>query len=157
MAVLSLLLKFLLYFTGIIGFLLVNRIFVTDPTLRKWLMQSFEGENGRASGKSISAFALVMCVVIGWFIAIHFGEKHLAPEYYYYGIIGLVISLFGVKAVTSIVGGKYSLASNGDGSIMATGNTAGAPPIVNPNPPPPENPFTEVIAQTPDQTKANPS
>lgn len=112
-------LKYILYLILIIGFLIINKIFVTNPELRKWIMQSFE-ENGRCSGKSLSAFLCTTAVMIGWFIAIHYGDRHTAPEYYFWGIIGLITSLYGIREVGKVMTTKYT--SNGNGSGNGNGN-----------------------------------
>lgn len=124
-------LKYILYAISILGFLWVNKIFITNPELRKWLMQSFEDENGRTSGKAFSAFTCTSAVVIGYFIAVHYGENHTAPEYYFWGMIGLVTSLYGIKEVgkvmTTYSANKYS---NGNGNGNGHGN--GAEPAPQP-------------------------
>lgn len=104
--------KYILYAISILGFLWVNKIFITDPELRKWLLQSFE-DNGKASGKSLSAFACTSAIVIGWFISIHYSEHHIAPEYYFWGLLSLVGGLYGIKEVGKVM---TKTPVNGNGS-----------------------------------------
>lgn len=118
-------LKYILYLILISGFLYINKIFVTDLKLRSWIMQSME-ENGRASGKSLSAFICTFGVMTGWFIAIHYGDKHTAPEYYFWGIVGLITSLYGIREVGKVMTTKYSANSNGNGISNPNGNEQGS-------------------------------
>ena len=125
-------LKYILYLIAIIGFLWVNKIFVTDPVLRAWLMASFEetvdGKN-KTSGKAFSAFAVTCALVIGWFIAIHYGAKHLAPEYYFFGMLSYAGGMYGMKEVGKVMTTKYTAPFNGNPTAPA-----GEPAIVVPSP-----------------------
>ena len=111
--------KYILYAMSIAGFLWVNKIFITDPVLRKWLLQSFESDNGRASGKSLSAFACTSALILGWFISIHYSKDHIAPEYYFWGILSLVGGLYGIKEVGKAM---TKNGSNGNGNGNAHGS-----------------------------------
>lgn len=120
--------KYILYLISIAGFLWVNKIFITNPELRKWLMQSFEDENGRTSGKAFSGFTCTTAVVVGWFIAVHYGKDHTAPEYYFWGMIGLVTSLYGIKEVGKVMTTKYT-GTNGNGNGHSNGEPAPQPKL----------------------------
>lgn len=107
--------KYILYLILILGFLWTNRIFVQNLELRRWLMQSFEDDTtGRASGKSLSAFICTTGLLVGWFISIHYGEDHVAPEYYFWGLLGLITSLYGIKEVGKVLNTKYTTGANGN-------------------------------------------
>lgn len=129
MEVLQPYLKYVIYLILGIGFLYTNRIFIADPDLRRWLMQSFEEPTtGKASGKSLSAFVCTFGLMIGWLIAIHYGENHIAPEYYFWGILGLITSLYGIREVGKVMNTKYT--GNGNGN----GNGNGHAPVVEVKP-----------------------
>lgn len=102
-----------LYLVAIIGVLYVNKIFLTDPDLRQWILQSFEDDNGRASGKALSAFACTFAIVTGWFIAMHYGDHHLAPEYYFIGLLSYAGGLYGIKELGRVMNTKYTAPYNG--------------------------------------------
>lgn len=116
--------KYILFLILIIGFLWVNKIFVTNETLRPLLIQSFEDENGRISGKSISAFVCVIAVIMGWFIAILYSPTHEAPEYYFWGILGLISALYGIKEIGRVATSKPS-------SLLDAGNSSTVAQIQN--------------------------
>lgn len=122
--------KYILYLITIIGFLWINKIFIKDPELRKWLMQSFEDDaTKRASGRSLSAFACTSALLMGWGIAIHYGENHTAPEYFFWGLLSLIGGLYGIKEVGKVMTTKYT-GANGNGNGNGHGN--GAEPAPQP-------------------------
>lgn len=109
--------KYILYLISILGFLWVNRIFITDPALRKWLMVSFEDENGRTSSKNLSAFACTLSIIVGWFISIHYSQNHIAPEYYFWGLLSLICGLYGIKEIGRVSTAKYTYGNGGSGDV----------------------------------------
>ena len=113
-------LKYILYLILILGFLWTNRIFIQDPILRRWI-QSFVEENGQPSSKKASAIICTVGLILGWLIGIHYSENHIAPEYYFWGILGLITSLHGIKEVGKVMTTKYT-GSNGNGN--GNGHTA---------------------------------
>lgn len=94
------------YALAVIALFIVARKIYFDKELRKFFMQSASDENNQASGKSLTAFALTFCIVVGWFIAIHYSDHHVAPEWYFWGIVSLVAGLYGIKEVGKVVGIK---------------------------------------------------
>jgi protein-S-isoprenylcysteine O-methyltransferase Ste14 len=95
------------FLSGLFVFLTSIYLFVKDVQFRKWLMASWEEENGRASGKSLTAFvmsALLLYVVIA---AVNSSENKLIPEWMFWGIIILISSLYGIKLAT-----KYTWFNN---------------------------------------------
>ena len=66
-------------------------------------------EKDKPSGKAISAFIFVHLIVISTLSAIIFTTTHLVPEYMFYTISGLILSLYAVKAVTTLTGKKDSV------------------------------------------------
>lgn len=116
--------KYILFLIFIIGFIWANKIFIENETLRPLLIQSFEDETGRISGKSISAFVCVIAVIMGWFIAILSSPKHEAPEYYFWGILGLISALYGIKEIGRVATSKpSSLLDSGISSTTTTTQT----------------------------------
>jgi hypothetical protein len=88
-------------------FLYVNRIFVKDPILRSWLMQSLqETKNGGASGKSLSGFLLVQVIVFSSIVAIIYSPYHVLPEFMFISILTFVGSLYGIKVASKYYDGK---------------------------------------------------
>lgn len=80
--------------------------FIKDKEFRKWLMASWEEESGRASGKSLTAFvmsALVACVVV---VAVKYSDKHLIPEWMFWGLIAFVGGLYGIKVASKYTSGE---------------------------------------------------
>ncbi len=78
-------------------FLWINRIFVKDPALRKWIMSSFEEVTGKSSSKSLTAFIFVQLVAFATVSAIVYAPNHLLPEYFLYALLAFVASLYGIK------------------------------------------------------------
>lgn len=106
--------KYLVYAVAIFCYFKTMMVFVKDEKLRTWLMGSFEEANtNKASGKALSAFVLIHCVAVGWFIAIHYSEKHIPLEYMFWGILGLITSLYGIKEIGRTLTNK----SNGNGKL----------------------------------------
>lgn len=88
-------------------FLYVNRIFVKDPILREWLLQSLqETKNGGASGKSLSGFLLVQVIVFSSIVAIIYSPYHVLPEFMFISILTFVGSLYGIKVASKYYDGK---------------------------------------------------
>lgn len=88
-------------------FLYVNRIFIKDPILRSWLMQSLqETKNGGASGKSLSGFVLVQVIVFSAIVAIIYSPYHVLPEFMFIGILTFVGSLYSIKVASKYYDGK---------------------------------------------------
>lgn len=101
-------LKYILYLIAIIGFLRVNKIFLYDPKMRAWLMVGFEDEHGRTNTKLIAAFTTIMCILLGWFISIHFSPNHTPPEWYFIGLISLISTLYAIKETGKVMTAKYN-------------------------------------------------
>lgn len=95
--------KLIGYAVFIAGILWINRVFITDTDLRKWLLKSFEEDTGKTSGRSLSAFLCTVSLVTGWFISIYYSKDHTAPEYYFWGLLSLIGGLYGIKEVGRIV------------------------------------------------------
>lgn len=100
-------------------FLYVNRIFVKDPILRKWLMASFEERDGKASGKSITSFVFAKLIAFATIIAIIYAPNHLLPEYFLISLLTFVGGLYGVK-----VASKYYDGKNNTTTTFAENNTS---------------------------------
>ncbi len=98
-------------------FLYINRMFIKDPVLRKWVLASFEETPGKSSGKSLTAFIFVHLVAFATFVAIMYSDKHLLPEYFLYAILGFVASIYGIK-----LAGKHKM-FNGDESVTDSETT----------------------------------
>jgi hypothetical protein len=111
-------LKYILYLIAIIAVVWVNRKLLTDPQLRKWLMGSFEEANThKASGKSLSAFIFCVVIALATLISIHYSKDHIIPEFIFWGVLGLITSLYGIKEVGRMVSGKQ-------GNVNGNGTTA---------------------------------
>jgi len=102
-------------------FLYINRIFINDPILRKWIMASFEENEGKASGKSITSFIFAKLIAFATVVAIIYSPNHLLPEYFLISLLTFVGGLYGIK-----VASKYFTPSD-----------------TNPPPPPPPPPPIE--------------
>lgn len=77
-------------------FLYINRVFMKDETLRKWLLGSLS-ENGVASGKSLTAFIFSKLIAISTLAAIIYSPSHLLPEYYLISLLTFISSLYGIR------------------------------------------------------------
>lgn len=123
----------ILYLVAIIGVLSVNWMFIRDKELRAWIMTSMEDSEGRASGKALSAFVCTFAIVVGWFIAMHYGESHLAPEYYFVGLLSYAGGLYGIKEIGKVMNTKYTApfsggngnGNNNNGNNNSSGNNNG--------------------------------
>jgi hypothetical protein len=78
-------------------FLYVNRLFINDPVLRKWILASFEEHEGRASGKSITSFVFAKLIAFSTVVAIVYAPNHLLPEYFLISLLTFVGGLYGIK------------------------------------------------------------
>jgi hypothetical protein len=106
-------------------FLYVNRIFVKDPILRAWLMQSLqETKNGGASGKSLSGFLLVQVIVFSSIVAIIYSPYHVLPEFMFIGILTFVGSLYGIKVASKYYDGKNNTTTTFTESNTNTSSTS---------------------------------
>jgi hypothetical protein len=131
--------KYIIFIAYMIGFLVVNKIFVTDPILRKWLIASLEETPGKSSGKSITAFIFSKLIVISTLAAILYAPGHLLPDYFLISLLTFVGGLYGIK-----VASKYFTPDNGgppppgsDPNEIINGPAPAAPinnPIVPVNP-----------------------
>ncbi len=110
--------KYILFLILILGFLWVNRIFITDKELRGLLIESFQDETQRISGKSISAFVCVSSLIMGWFISILYSERHIPPEYQWWLLLSLISGLYGIKEVGKISSAKFNAPFNGNPNIV---------------------------------------
>jgi hypothetical protein len=112
--------KYVEYLVAIVGGLIVNKIFVTDPKLRAWLMTAIEESPGRVSIKLILGALMGFAVTVGFFIAVHFSINHAAPDYYLYAICGLITSLFGIREIGKVMSTKYSAPFNNQSNTTMT-------------------------------------
>ncbi len=111
--------KYIIFIVYMGGFLWINKIFISDPVLRKWLIQSFqETPDGGASGKSITAFIFSKLIVIATLAAILYSPNHILPDSLFWGILTFVGSLYGIK-----VASKYFTPETGSSSESSTTNT----------------------------------
>jgi hypothetical protein len=81
-------------------FLYVNRMFINDPVLRKWIMASFEEHDGKASGKSITSFVFAKLIAFATIVAIIYAPNHLLPEYFLISLLTFVGGLYGIKVAS---------------------------------------------------------
>lgn len=93
-------------------FLYINRMFMTDPVLRKWLMASLEETPNRASGKSLTAFVFAKLVAFATMVAIVYSPAHLLPEYFLISLLTFIGSVYGIK-----LAGKYFSGDKGKTEI----------------------------------------
>jgi hypothetical protein len=69
-----------------------------------WLRASFEETPGRASGKAISAFILVLVWVAACIVAIICSFGHILPEWMGYTNASLVAAFYSIKLVGKMFG-----------------------------------------------------
>jgi len=81
-------------------------LFIKDANFRKWLMASWEEKEGRASGKSLTAFVMSALLAFVVIVAIKYSEKHLIPEWMFWGLIAFVGGLYGIKVVSKYTSGE---------------------------------------------------
>ncbi len=81
-------------------FLYINRMFLKDPALRKWLMASLEEKDGRASGKSLSGFIFSKLIAFATLTAIIYSPNHILPEFFLISLLTYIASLYGIKMAT---------------------------------------------------------
>lgn len=98
-------------------FLYINRIFINDPVLRKWVLASFEEHDGRASGKAITSFVFSKLIAFATLVAILYAPDHLLPEYFLISLLTFVGSLYGIK-----IASKYF--NSGSGTTTETTSTS---------------------------------
>lgn len=63
--------------------------------------------DGKPDSKKMSGFVMVVSLLAGFFIAIYYADKHLAPEFFVYIIAGLIASFYGIREVGRFVNNKY--------------------------------------------------
>jgi len=86
-------------------FLYINRMFINDPVLRKWVLASFEEHEGRASGKAITSFVFAKLIAFATLVAIIYAPDHLLPEYFLISLLTFVGSLYGIKMASKYFNG----------------------------------------------------
>ena len=74
--------------------------------------------NGGVSSKRVVGFSSFILIVVSWMVALFGGP--LLPEYYYFGVIGIIIGCFGLN---SAVSATY-LKTHKDNSDTKTVNTS---------------------------------
>lgn len=89
-------------------FLYINRIFIKDPVLRKWIMASFEERDGKASGKSITAFVFAKLIAFATLVAIVYAPDHLLPEYFLISLLAFIGGMYGVKVASKYYDNKVT-------------------------------------------------
>ena len=122
-------------------FLYVNRIFIKDPVLRKWIMSSFE-ENNKASGKSITSFVFAKLTAFATLTAIVYSPNHILPEFFLISLLTFIASLYGIKMAS-----KYF-----NGSDNTQTQTTTVQPTVKP-----DVPVQEVVVEQPKDENQNPN
>jgi hypothetical protein len=114
--------KYLLFFIWIIVFAIVNSIFVRDKNLRKWILSSFEEQEGKASGKAITAFVLVHVVVIALLASILYSPNHIIPETMFDSTLIFISSLYSIKLIGKYGGRLGSFNGNDSSTSSDTSN-----------------------------------
>lgn len=105
-------------------FLYINRMFIKDPVLRKWLMASLEERDGKASGKSITSFVFAKLIAISTITAIIYAPNHLLPEYFLISLLTFVGGLYGVKVASKYYDGKNNTTTTFTESNTNTSSTS---------------------------------
>lgn len=82
---------------------IVSRYVFRDKELRTWFIGSFS-ENGRASGKSLTAFVFAKILAFATIVAIIYAPSHLLPEYYFISILTFVGGLYGIRMASKYFG-----------------------------------------------------
>lgn len=90
----------------------VYKIMTTDHLL-SFLKKSLCEENGKPSGKSISGFACINSMLIGFFISIYYAKDHTPPDWYVYALATLIGSFYGMKEI-----GKFAKPGNGTTEVF---------------------------------------
>ncbi len=106
-----------------LGFIWTLRVIFKRDHLLQYILESFLGDNGKPDGKKISAFLFVATLIMGFFIATYYAEKHQPPEFYVYTIAMLVTSFYGIREVGRYIQTKFS------GSVDAATNGAVNNPV----------------------------
>ncbi len=96
-------------------FLYINRMFIKDPVLRKWVMASFEETPNRSSGKSFASFVFTKIIAFATVVAIVYSPLHILPEYFLISLLAFVGGLYGIK-----IAGKYFSGGSDTTSSSAT-------------------------------------
>lgn len=89
--------------SSLLMMVIVTYLFITDVKFRNWLMASWEEKIGRASGKSLTAFSMsgLICAVV--VVAVKYSEKHIIPEWMFFGLLAFVGGLYGIKVASKYV------------------------------------------------------
>lgn len=119
-------------------FLYVNRVFIKDPILRKWIIASFEEQEGRASGKAITSFVFAKLTAFATLTAIVYAPNHILPEFFLISLLTFIASLYGIKMAS-----KYFT-----GGDTTQSQTTTVKPTVKP-----DVPVQEVVVDNKDQPK----
>lgn len=101
--------------------LYINKIFIKDPILRKWLMASFqETPNSGASGKSLTGFLFAQLISFATIVAIMYSDKHILPDSMYQSLLVLIGSIYGIKVASKYFNGDDN---GGKGSDIEENST----------------------------------
>lgn len=71
-----------------------------------WLRASGEETPGRASGKALTGFSLALVIIFACIIAIKYSPNHILPSEMFWGVCGLITSLFAVKSINRYIDKK---------------------------------------------------
>lgn len=110
-------------------FLYVNRLFLKDPILRAWILQSFQ-EGGKASGKSLSGFIFVKLIAFATLCAIVYSPNHILPEFFLISLLTFVASLYGIKFATQRYGRVGDSSTTTETSSSSETTTVTKSPVV---------------------------
>ena len=110
--------KYILFLIWIVGFIWVNRVFINDPLLRKWLIASLEEKAGTgASGKSLTAFLFAQIIALASLVSIVYAPDHIMPEFIFISLLTFIASVYGIKLAGKFVDSKNSDTSSSTSTI----------------------------------------
>lgn len=91
----------------LISIWIVSRYVFKDKELKVWFLASFS-ENGKASGKSLTAFIFAKILAFATIVAVIYSPSHLLPEYYFISILTFVGGLYGIRMASKYFGANES-------------------------------------------------
>lgn len=114
------------------GFVLAVFYTFKKDHLLQFVVESMKTD-GKPDSKKMSGFVLNVTLILGFFIAIYYADKHQPPEYYVWVIAMLITSFYGIREVSRFITTKYTGAETA--TVNGSGNATPPPAAVTPTQP----------------------
>ena len=125
-------LKYILAFIFIVIFALVNRAFLRNPELRRFMLASLSTENKvelGGSGKAFSGIVFSGVIAFASIMAVMYSPSHLLPDYMFISLLSFVAALYSIKLAGKFASNGSSTDGNGNQTTKQTDTNVTATPV----------------------------